>query len=240
MRKKQSQPVTPETQRPPARGPRPTIPDLPTDLPSDVRVAFNVLDAFEREHLDFQRLNDAWNAYVAGLPADEVKVLLDTEGEDLTRRRSARVAEIRERQAALLIGFNYARTEKPETEFDRVYESAYGSQGLGAMKYATGSAELTADRLRSIGLSAVVEQIKIPGTRREVYAAKVLVDVDPADMPMLKRAKVSVSLVDEVAACWRRGLNPRVYNPYLSHGFEERHGIGWDGRINNGGGAHVQ
>lgn len=240
MPKKRSQPVTPEEQRPSVRGPRPTIPDLPTDLPSDARAAFAVLDDFEREHLDIQKLNDAWRAYFVGLTVDEVRALVNAESDNLNRQRSEMVAEIRERQADLLIGFNYARTEKPEAEFDRVYRSAYGSQGLGAMRYAVGSADLTADQLRSIGLNAVVEQIKNPGIRNEFYAARVLVDVDPADLPLLKRAKVRVSLVDEVAACWRRGLNPRVYNPYLSHGFEERHGIGWDGRINNGGGAHVQ
>lgn len=233
----------PKKQRPPVRGPRPTIPDLPTELPSDVRAAFAVLDAFEREHLDIGKLNDAWTAYVSGLPATEAKALLDAEGAALVARRKAHADAIRERQGDLLVGFTYARTEKPEVEFDRIYESTYGSQGFSAMRYATASAEQTADRLRSLGLNAVVERRQ---TERTIAARPhshplefvvVLVDIDPADLPLLKRAKVEVSLVDEVAACWRRGVNPRVYNPFLPHGFEERHGIGRDGRINNGGAA---
>ena len=33
------------------------------------------------------------------------------------------------------------------------------------------------------------------------------------------------SLVEQVRMSWRRGVNPRVYNPFLPVGFEEKHGL---------------
>ncbi len=58
---------------------------------------------------------------------------------------------------------------------------------------------------------------------------EVRVNVVPEDLPILKHKDLSVPLVDWVQACWKRGVNPRVYDPFLPHGFEQRHGLDFHG-----------
>lgn len=56
------------------------------------------------------------------------------------------------------------------------------------------------------------------------------------DAEMIRRGARSVEpklsfLVDRVSKLWKRGLNPRVVDPFIPHGFEEQHGINYDGSI---------
>jgi len=46
----------------------------------------------------------------------------------------------------------------------------------------------------------------------------------------LIRHRSGLTLREFVKGCWRRGLNPRVYNPFLPHGLEERLGVTYQGR----------
>ena len=39
------------------------------------------------------------------------------------------------------------------------------------------------------------------------------------------------SLREWLALCWKRGCNPRVYNPWLPHGIEERLGVTYFGEL---------
>lgn len=64
------------------------------------------------------------------------------------------------------------------------------------------------------------------GTRHGEYV--IWINADKPTAKVLKE-KPGLPLVDVVAACWKNGVNPRVYMPTLPHGFEERHGISYSG-----------
>lgn len=111
-------------------------------------------------------------------------------------------------------------------------------------KYAQAAAQMDADRATLAGIPAVVVQINnwspdmseyYTTYRRGEMATPCwacVVDVeDPrVDLEILKHSPAP-SLVEQVRLCWARGVNPRVYNPFLPHGFEEKHGISYTGKI---------
>ena len=37
------------------------------------------------------------------------------------------------------------------------------------------------------------------------------------------------SFKDQIKSCWKRGVNPRVYNPFLPAGLEEKLGLDYFG-----------
>lgn len=148
-----------------------------------------------------------------------------------------------------------------------VPESAYGSQGWGATKYAREAAERDVEHARQSGVEAELRErrwgscrtcgqivnadpahttwpprpgahdrcigveFKSRGDARYVFADfEVWVKLaEPVDLVILKH-KPGVSMRDFVKQCWARGVNPRVYCPFLPHGFEERQGIDFQGR----------
>jgi hypothetical protein len=105
---------------------------------------------------------------------------------------------------------------------DEAWASTYGSQGFGAAKYAQGAVELVADVARAQGVE--VEVRPLDDGRGYQARAKVAGQVD---VEILRRK--GLSLREQVRMCWKRGVNPRVYNPFLPHGYEERAGLDFYG-----------
>ncbi len=111
-------------------------------------------------------------------------------------------------------------------------------------KYAQAAAQMDADRAILMGIPAVVVQINQWSPDMSDYYTTFrkgdmatpcwacVVDVeDPVvDLELLKHSPAP-SLVEQVRLCWARGVNPRVYNPFLPHGFEEKHGISYTGKF---------
>lgn len=106
-----------------------------------------------------------------------------------------------------------------------VWDATYQSQGFGAGTYARNAAELeVADRLRLAGIPCeVVRSDEIKGY---LVRAAVWCDVDVD----LCRHLPAPSLRQQVALCWQRGVNPRVYDPFLPHGYEQSVGLDYQGR----------
>lgn len=118
--------------------------------------------------------------------------------------------------------------------FDTIYESTYSTQGWGAGTYAKNAAESRADIARFHGLTVEVVPVSRTletGTRSyTVRHVEVYVHVqDETDLTILRHAP-GLSLREQVRLCWKRGANPRVFNPYLPHGYEESVGIDYQGR----------
>lgn len=97
--------------------------------------------------------------------------------------------------------------------------SHYGYQSSGP-HYDRGRAQIDALEQNALGLKASVVQDGASwccevAVRNELHgrAAK----------------RKGVDMVELVRLCWSKGLNPRVYFPYLPHGFEERHGLDFFG-----------
>lgn len=118
------------------------------------------------------------------------------------------------------------------------WAGSYNSQP-NRTAYEKASAEMLADTARSLGLPVEVVRVsKYTEGLSQYYRSAgresagqwgAFVQVaSPMDLEILKRKSPS-TLVEQVRLCWKRGCNPRVFNPYLPHGFEERHGLDYFG-----------
>jgi hypothetical protein len=119
-------------------------------------------------------------------------------------------------------------------KYHSVDEGAYRSQGFGAIKYAMQAAEGYVDELRANGVDGEVRERvhkwdshltgePLSMTYFEVYAGCTELACD------IIRHKPSITLREWVRLCWKRQVNPRVYNPFLPHGYEEKVGLDYFG-----------
>jgi hypothetical protein len=92
------------------------------------------------------------------------------------------------------------------------WDSTYRSQSYAASKYAKGSAGTLADHAIYYGVEAKVERYGEGASAGWRAFAK----TTPTGAEVLRR-KPDVPVKDWVAACARRGVNPRVYNPFLPY-----------------------
>ena len=105
-----------------------------------------------------------------------------------------------------------------------VWASTYSSQGYGASRYAKGAAESDALVYRRLGVPVEVRTVK--NGVSEVF--EVWANVESiADHEIARRKKLS--LRDWLKDCLRRGLDPRVFDPFLPHGIERRLGLDYFG-----------
>ena len=118
-----------------------------------------------------------------------------------------------------------------------VWGSTYASQGWGANSYARGRAQLYEVELLALGIEAV-RIVEVPRESTEALGRKrrlppdwrVEVQVeDLLDVEIL-RHRPPLTEREFVRECWRRGLNPRVYMPWLDHDAEARYGLDYQGR----------
>jgi hypothetical protein len=117
------------------------------------------------------------------------------------------------------------------------WSSTYSSQ-TDPHGYARNAAELNADVARFHGVEVRVEQRDVQRGRSvgpfggpwmsANYYTEVAV-AEPLDVECLKRIG-GPTLREQVRMCWARGVNPRVYNPFLPVGYEEKVGIDYFGR----------
>ncbi len=104
--------------------------------------------------------------------------------------------------------------------FESTYAGAWVSSGT---EYPRGHVTMRADMLKQAGYVAEVR--KGPGS----YDLWVGVE-EQLDLEILKRQPVGWTLREWVKQCWSRGLNPRVYQPFLPWGYEESVGMDQFGR----------
>ena len=135
-----------------------------------------------------------------------------------------------------------ARVVPPERgeewrEYRTVRGSDYHTQGYGADSYARGKADLAAFEIQEKdGIPARVVKVARPLPEHRswhyVHTSDFRVEVqarEDIDLELIRR-RPGLTLREFVKGCWRRGLNPRVYNPFLPHGLEERLGVDYQGR----------
>ena len=123
---------------------------------------------------------------------------------------------------------------KEWTLYKRVSSATFQSQGFGAIRYAEGAAKMHADDARNYDLPVKIEQkdhkpVKSFGGGSTAHADfMVFVKAEALDLELLKRTP-ALSLREQVRLCWKRGVNPRVFNPFLPHGFEDQQGLDYFG-----------
>ena len=83
-----------------------------------------------------------------------------------------------------------------------------------------------ADVARAEGFVDEVDLVVL--TVDDVVLAAVRV-ADAVDAEILRRCPPP-TLREQVRRSWARGVNPRVFNPFLPHGYEEQVGIDFFGR----------
>jgi hypothetical protein len=121
------------------------------------------------------------------------------------------------------------------TAFSEHHTSSYHTQGFGAATYAKNAATLDGLVPQHFGIETVT--VHNPGMKSpsflgggficESYITAVKVESE-TDVEILKR-RPALLLRDWLKACWKLGANPRVLNPYLPMGLEEKLGIDYLG-----------
>ena len=125
--------------------------------------------------------------------------------------------------------------QEPEPSEDEWYPvttswvSTYSTQGFGANSYARGAAETRADECREGSPEIeirVVYKNEENGLEEYVVEARV---ASTLEAQIVRLRMKPPRLRDWVKSCWARGVNPRVYQPFLPHGFEEENGLDYFG-----------
>ena len=117
---------------------------------------------------------------------------------------------------------------RPSTERNlraSVFESTYSSQGLGSRDYARKRAELWSLEAEVHGLGFDVEEKHVD---KICCYFEVWFYCSEEDIQILSY-KEGVSMREIVKWCWGNGVNPRVYFPFLPHGFEKEEGLDFFG-----------
>lgn len=119
-------------------------------------------------------------------------------------------------------------------DVESVSSSTYSNQ-TQPLEYARGSAEITAAMFARHGVETrVQERDRRNGdafTRSWTLATYVVQAAIASDVDAeILRRKPGFTLREWVAACWARCLNPRVYNPWLPYGIEQKLGVDYQGR----------
>lgn len=111
--------------------------------------------------------------------------------------------------------------------FEESWVSTYSTQGWGAESYARNAMKVAA--LVPMHFNIETEVVKNPGSSEFTSGYVVAVKVESMlDVEIMKR-KPAISFRDWMKACWKTGANPRVFNPWLPHGLEEKLGIDYHG-----------
>lgn len=108
-------------------------------------------------------------------------------------------------------------------QFAEVSGWLYSSQGWGANTYAKNSAETYCDIANHYGIETKIEHTDMKGTDWISYTVMVFVESE-LDVSILKHKK-GPSLKEVVSNCYKRGVNPRVYYPFLPYNFEKNNNI---------------
>jgi len=148
----------------------------------------------------------------------------------LYEKQDARIEKLKTTISEMALALKAPVTE--ELSFFRSSDTyAYNSQGWGASKYARNAAEAILDRVRAMGHEGEIREVNHKNKKGEVYntAYQVWINTTSLGVILLKEQPFDVDLVEWVRKCWKRGVNPRVYNPFLPVGFEEKHGLNYFG-----------
>ncbi len=119
----------------------------------------------------------------------------------------------------------------PWPVFHRSYPYTWSTQ-TDSIGYARRDAERRAADVRAIGLEVDIHtEHEGGGETGKVTAFALYVSTDKLGVEALRFKRFQTDLVEFVRLCWAQADNPRVHLPFLPHGFEEQHGITFQGRL---------
>lgn len=182
--------------------------------------------------LKFVESGDYWSKK---LQVDEALCLrLQTadrdDAERLMKGRAALEEENKDRIFDICRGMEPIPSKTPRM-VKAVHSTQFSTQGTGSGTYAANYAELVADEYRWNGIHAYTERFADKARiQKNISTTDVYAMASALDCEIVKNKPMPP--VVWLAQCWRRGLNPRVLNPYLPHGLEEKLGVDMQGRLN--------
>lgn len=115
-----------------------------------------------------------------------------------------------------------------ETKLIRLFSASTYSTQPASVNYARQRCEIEYEYLTS--------QLKVPLNRIQanrgfgVEFQLVGCLLEELDVKAIRYAYPGPDMVTFVRSCWQKGVNPRVFNPFIPYGFEERHGFDYYGR----------
>lgn len=118
-------------------------------------------------------------------------------------------------------------------ELTRTYP--HHTQGFGADRYGEGDAQVYASEREGLGVEVRVRKVTEGEPRRDRWGSDAsyrywIVEAlvrDEVDVEILRAHNADMAMW--LAACWKRGVNPRVLLPGLPHGLEEKLGVDYFG-----------
>lgn len=221
----------------------PTIPEPPNTEGQDPREAFEtLLSALQGENrVDLNAMDDAFTACRSEAfkkawtqkfgkrkfnpnKANEAFPELSNHFFNEAERIAKEYHNLREKLRDQLDTLAEQIEPQPGDTWTKAYScnsTSYATQGLGAHSYARASAKSRIPHYERNGLEA---ELRVEHRDNGISDYEVWVKADKLDVEIASRRE-GMSLVDYVQWCWDNGSNPRVFMPYLPHGFEEQHGI---------------
>jgi len=174
-------------------------------------------------------------------PCQELFQVFKGKAYELGKRQQDEVQDL-ERQLCEIAQKEPVPLAEEYTKFRHVSTWTFSTQGWGAQKYAKGEATVSAleiattlrrehgDKIdaKYLPLTLVVPVLGTGDHGGKVQGYDVLVKTTKAGVKLLKK-KPGFDLKEWVRQCWANGINPRVINPFLPHGFEAKHGLGFFG-----------
>lgn len=109
-------------------------------------------------------------------------------------------------------------------EVSRASVGDYRSQGCGSERYAKGDVQVKLAAARYLAPHIAAEIVE--EGRVFILRASVMTGLDARILEMRLN---HFPLREWVRTCWKVGINPRVLDPYLPHGYEEAQGLDFFG-----------
>jgi len=169
------------------------------------------------------------------------KPIIDSIAEPFKQRNSQRSADYESKRKsidteldAIAITDTMPDTFPEMVQVDFVYSGAYRSQGFGAMKYAHSAADTKVEMGIRYSAHGIQAEKRLLGDEIDcgwgirLQDIGIFANVNACGWDLIRR-KPAIPVREWLKSCWKRGVNPRVYNPFLEHGLEERLGIDFFG-----------
>ena len=137
-----------------------------------------------------------------------------------------RALDKRRAELALLAQATLIPVDETGVIYLRASGADFHSQGFGCNKYAKGSAVTALMRLQSMGVKAILlEQENKAGLGKSWMNYYVLAYTNELGAEVCRHRKEGASEKEVAKTLLKMGVNPRVYNPFLSHGWEQEMGL---------------
>ena len=133
----------------------------------------------------------------------------------------------------LAVDTPFSEPHETWVEFHQTWSDTYRSTCRGS-HYAKAFCLVTEMKLKAKGFQTKVEQLAPEvGSHRvmgDVPGYRVLILLNhERELELAKRKPSGFTTRDWLKACWGVGANPRVFNPFLPHGLEEKWGLDYFG-----------